>query len=135
MENCVFCRIAKNELPSWKVYETELTMVLLAKEMEVKWHTLVIPKQHYKDITDIPTATLADMMEVAKKIILHYEKTIWSTWVNIAAASGLWAQQSVPHFHIHLLPRFENDGLNTRPTLPEIDVDKDELLKKIQIVE
>ena len=135
MENCVFCRIANKEITSWKVYETELTMVLLAKEMEVQWHTLVIPKAHYKDITAIPTATLADMMEVAKKIILHYEKTLWSTWANLIAATGEGAQQSTPHFHIHLLPRFENDGLNTRPTLPDIEVDKDELLKKIQIVE
>jgi len=135
MENCVFCRIANKELTSWKVYETELTMVLLAKEMEVKWHTLVIPKTHYKDITDIPTATLADMMDVTKKIILHYQKILWSKWANLIAATGEGAHQSVPHFHFHILPRFENDGLNTRPTLPEINVDKDELLKKIQIVE
>ena len=76
MEICAFCRINKNELPSWKVYETELTMVLLAKGMEVYGHTLVIPKQHYKDVTDIPKDTLADMMEVSKKIILHYQKTL-----------------------------------------------------------
>ena len=76
MEKCVFCRIENKELVSWKVYETELTMVLLAKEMEVYSHTLVIPKTHYKDVTDIPTATLADMMDVAKKIILHYQKIL-----------------------------------------------------------
>lgn len=133
MENCVFCRINKNELPSWKVYETDLVMVLLAKEMEVQWHTLVIPKQHYKDVTDIPKETLSEMMEVAKKIVLHYEKVLWSTGVNIAAASGIWAQQSVPHFHVHLLPRFKDDWLDTRPKLPKIEVDKDELLKKIRI--
>ena len=133
MENCVFCRINKNELPSWKVYETELTMVLLAKEMEVQWHTLVIPKQHYKDVTDIPTATLADMMEVAKKIILHYEKILWSIWANLIAATGDGAQQSVPHFHFHILPRFKDDWLDTRPKLPKIDADKDELLKKLKI--
>lgn len=133
MEICAFCRINKNELPSWKVYETELTMVLLAKGMEVYGHTLVIPKQHYKDVTDIPKDTLADMMEVSKKIILHYQKTLWSIWANLIAATGEWAQQSTPHFHFHILPRFEKDGLDTRPKLPDIDVDKDELLKKIQI--
>ena len=133
MENCAFCRINNNQLPSWKVYETELTMVLLAKEMEVQWHTLVIPKEHYKDITDIPTATLADMMEVTKKIITHYQNILWSTGANIIAATGKWAQQSTPHFHFHILPRFENDGLNTRPTLPDIETDKDELLKKVKI--
>lgn len=133
MENCIFCKISNKEITSWKVYETELTIVLLAKEMEVQWHTLVIPKTHYKDITDIPGATLADMMEVTKKIILHYQNILWSTGANLIAATGEGAQQSTPHFHIHLLPRFTNDGLDTRPKLPEIDVDKDELLKKIQI--
>ena len=76
MKTCVFCRIAKNEIASKKVYETDLTMVLLAKEMEVYAHTLIIPKQHYKNITDIQTATLADMMDVTKKILLHYTKKI-----------------------------------------------------------
>lgn len=76
MENCTFCRIIAKELPSRKVYETELTIVLLAKEMEVYGHTLIIPKQHYKDITDIPAETLTDMMETTKKIIRHYEKIL-----------------------------------------------------------
>lgn len=134
MDTCVFCRIEKKELPSWKVYETEFVMVLLAKEMEVYGHTLVVPRLHYKDITDIPTETLADMMEVIKKIVLHYQQILWSTGVNIIGASGEGAQQSVPHFHFHLLPRFENDGLDTRAKLPDIEVDKDELLKKIKIV-
>lgn len=76
METCIFCKIANKEIISRKIYETEITMVLLAKEMEVYGHTLVIPKEHYKDITDIPTDTLADIMEVTKKIILHYQKII-----------------------------------------------------------
>ena len=134
MEQCVFCKIANGQLSSWKVYETELTMVLLAKEMEVYGHSLVIPKQHYKDITDIPTATLSDMMETTKKIIRHYEHILGSTGANLIAATGEGAQQSTPHFHIHILPRFKDDGLDTRPTLPDIDADKDELLKKVQIV-
>ncbi|MEI7558395.1 MAG: HIT family protein [bacterium] len=95
----------------------------------------MIPKMHYKDITDIPTATLADMMDVTKKIILHYQNILGSTGANIMAATGEGAQQSTPHFHFHILPRFKNDGLDTRPKLPDIDVDKDEVLKKIQIVE
>ena len=103
--------------------------------MEVQWHTLVIPKYHYKDITDIPKETLKEIMEVTKKIILHYQNMLWSIGANIIAATGEWAEQSVPHFHFHILPRFENDGLHTRPDLPKIDVDKDELLKKLKIEE
>ena len=135
MESCVFCRINNNEIPSWKVYETELVMVLLAKEMEIFWHTLIIPKVHYKDITDIPRNTLADIMEVTNKIILHYQNTLWSIWTNIIGATGEGAQQSIPHFHFHLLPRFKDDGLDTRPKLPDNEIDKDKLLQKIKILE
>lgn len=136
MEKCAFCRIEKGQLPTWKVYETDLVMVLLAKEMEVFWHTLVLPKKHYKDITDIPKNTLSEMMEVTKKIILHYQKTFWSTGANLIAATGEWAQQSTPHFHFHLMPRFfKDDGLDMWPVLPKIQVDKDELLKRVKIVE
>ena len=132
MENCIFCRIANKELPSWIVYETELVMVILAKETEVYGHTLVTTKHHYKDITDIPKDTLSEIMEVAKKIITHYRDKIGSSGANIIGSTGMGAQQSVPHFHFHILPRFENDGLDARPKFPEIDVDKDAFLKKVQ---
>ena len=132
MDNCVFCRILKNEISSRKVYETELVIVLLAKEMEVIWHSLILPKKHYKDITDIPKETLTELLEVTKKMIPQYEEKLWSTGMNIIAATWEAAQQSVPHFHFHLLPRFKDDGLDTRPVLNPVEVDKDIMLKRLR---
>ncbi len=131
MENCVFCKIINKEIPSYIVYENEMVLAIFAKEMEVYGHTLVIPKQHYQDIYDIPEDVLAEIIKAVKKIGSIYTEKLWSTWLNLLHASGKDAQQSVPHFHIHIFPRFENDGLDTRPKLAKIEVDKDELLKKL----
>lgn len=133
MDKCVFCRILRKEIPSYVVYEDDDILAMFAKDMEVYGHTLIIPKQHYQDIYDIPEDILAKLSIVAKKLGNRYKEKIWATWINILHASWKDAQQSVFHFHIHLFPRFENDGLDTRPKLPKIEVDKDDLLKKIKI--
>lgn len=130
MDTCVFCKIINKEIPSYIVYENDNVLALFAKEMEVYGHTLVIPKKHYQDIYDIPEDVLSEILKVVKKIGNIYKDTLWSTWLNLLHASGKDAQQSVPHFHFHLLPRFKDDGLDTRPKLAKIEVDKDELLKK-----
>lgn len=133
MDTCVFCKIINKEIPSYVVYENDMILAIFAKEMEVYGHTLVIPKQHYQDIYDIPEDTLAEIIKAVKKIGSIYKEKLWSTWLNILHASGVDGQQSVYHFHMHLLPRFKDDGLDTRPKLAKIDVDKDELLKKVKI--
>ncbi|MCK4682067.1 HIT domain-containing protein, partial [Candidatus Bipolaricaulota bacterium] len=66
-----------------------------------------------------------------KKLAIHYNDRIGSSGVNVLHASGVSAQQSVPHLHIHLIPRFDDDGLDTWPNLPVLQVDKDELLEKL----
>jgi histidine triad (HIT) family protein len=106
----------------------------LPKEVEVYGHTLVVPKKHYADLYDIPYEILADISRISKMLTIKYKEKINATGMNLMHASGIDGEQSVYHFHIHLLPRFENDGLHTRPKLPDIDVDKDELLKKIKII-
>lgn len=134
MTSCVFCRIIAHEIPSWIVYENKEVIAILPKTMEIYGHTLIIPKTHYESIYDIPENILAEIMNITKKLTLHYQTSIWASGVNLLHASWRDAQQSVAHFHMHLLPRWENDGVDTRPKLPEIEVNKDELLKKIQIV-
>lgn len=116
MTNCIFCKIIKKELPAHIVYEDEFVLAILDKDMEVYGHTLIIPKQHYKDIFDIESSILEKIIYVVKKLSIQYKKNILATGINIFNASGIDAQQSVFHFHIHILPRFSNDGLNTRPT-------------------
>ena len=131
MENCKFCSILNNELPSRIVYEDEDVIALLPKEVEVYGHTLVIPKTHYESLYDTPDEILGKLTVVAKKLALQYQKTIGATWSNLMHAAGKDGQQSVPHFHFHLLPRFKDDGLDTWPKLTHLQVDKDLMLQKL----
>ena len=131
MKNCIFCRIIKKEVPAIIVYEDKDVICFLPNKIEVYGHTLIVPKKHYVDLYDIPEEILCKLNTVAKKLTLAYKKKINATGVNLMHASGKDGQQSVFHFHFHLLPRFKNDGLNTWPKLPKINIDADDLLKKI----
>jgi len=82
---------------------------------------------------DIPSDILADLVRVAQKLTLEYKQKIGATGMNLLHASGKDGQQSVFHFHFHLLPRFKDDGLDTWPNLAKIEVDKDELLGKLRM--
>lgn len=133
MDNCVFCRILRGEIPNRIVYEEKNVVAILPKEIEVYGHTLVIPREHYADLYDIPDEILADISRVSKMLTLTYQQSLWATGMNLMHASGVDGEQSVYHFHMHLLPRYKDDGLHTRPKLSLLEVDKDELLKKIKI--
>lgn len=135
MDTCIFCKIINKEIPSYVVYENDTVIAILNRNMEVYGHTLVIPKKHYQDIYDIPEDVLSEIIKATKTLALRYKEKIGATGINLWHASGVDAQQSVFHFHMHILPRFENDGLDTRPKLTKIDVDKDILLQKIKMVD
>ncbi|MDD2917352.1 MAG: HIT domain-containing protein [Candidatus Gracilibacteria bacterium] len=132
MTDCSFCKIARGEALGWIVYENTSVVALFPKDMEVRGHTLVIPKEHYADLYDIPEEILSELIRVSKKLSLAYREKIGATGMNILHASGTDAQQSKKHFHFHLLPRFKDDGLDTWPKLPEIQVDKDVLFAQLK---
>lgn len=100
--------------------------------MEVYGHLLVIPNKHFENIFDIPEEELAHIIKFTKKISSHLKECLSATGINILHASGKSAQQSVPHFHIHIFPRFDNDSLDTWPKLEKKEYDKDEILAKIK---
>ena len=129
--NCVICEIVAGEIPSWIVYQDAEVICFLPKTLEAYGHTLVAPKAHYPDLYTAPEALLERLAVAVKKLAIHYNDRIGSSGVNVLHASGVSAQQSVPHLHIHLIPRFDDDGLDTWPNLPVLQVDKDELLEKL----
>jgi len=130
--NCVFCQIVKKQAPAKIIYETKNVLCLLPAEMEVSGHTLVIPKKHYADLYEIPPVLLAEIIRVAQKLARSYRRKIKATGMNLVHASGRDAQQSIGHFHLHLLPRFKNDGLDTWPKLPRITGNREDLWKKLK---
>lgn len=112
MENCIFCKIVKGELEAKKIHENESVLAFIPKEQVSSGHTLVIPKEHFENILDISEDSLKDVMKVSKELSHKYRTELDATGVNILHASGKDAQQSVFHFHIHVVPRYPNDGLD-----------------------
>ena len=99
--------------------------------MEVYGHTLIVPKFHCEDIYAAPDEVLAAVAKCGKELAVVYRAKIGATGVNLLHASGMDGEQSVFHFHTHLLPRFAGDGLSTWPRLPERQFDHDEFLGRL----
>jgi histidine triad (HIT) family protein len=117
MTECNFCKIIAGKLPSHKIYENENVLVFapLKDTIISKGHMLVIPKKHYADIYDIPKEELHHIIDTVKTISQKLKEKFNAEGINILHASGEVAQQSCFHFHIHLIPRYKNDGLDTWP--------------------
>jgi len=104
---CIFCMIGNHEIPAKIVYEDEKYMAFLDLSQATKGHTLVIPKKHSKNIYELSDDSL-DIMNVVKKVALILKKTFNPIGLNIVNNNEK-PLQSVEHFHIHLIPRYEND--------------------------
>ncbi|WP_067142068.1 HIT family protein [Oceanivirga salmonicida] len=117
MNDCIFCKIINNELPLYKIYEDEYTYAFLDISEDIDGHTLVIPKKHYENVLDCDNIYLRYLIETVSLVSKHYVKNCNYDGVNILNASGKAAQQSVNHFHIHIIPRLKNDEENVWPKL------------------
>ena len=116
--NCVFCKIINRELPSYKIYEDDYTYAFLDIAKDIDGHTVVIPKKHVTNIIDCDSETIAHVAEAIRLISKHYVEDLGYDGVNILNASGQAAEQSVFHLHFHIIPRKDDDGMHTWPTLP-----------------
>lgn len=107
MENCIFCKIIDQEIPSYKVYEDEKVYAFLDISQATKGHTLVVPKQHVNDIFDYDEALAADVFARIPKIARALEKAFPEMeGLNILNNNKELAYQSVFHSHVHLVPRY-----------------------------
>ena len=110
--DCIFCNIVNGQVPSAKVYENEHVFAFLDISPVAEGHCLVIPKQHFDNIFDIDEAVLGHIMAAAKKIAVSLKNNLKASAVNVMHANGKEARQEVMHFHLHIVPRVENDGIN-----------------------
>ena len=108
--NCIFCEIVAGRLPACMVYEDAGTLAFMDIGPIVPGHTLVIPRQHYDPLTDVPVAVLHALMEVVQKIARAQMEALGADGVNIMQANGAAAGQVVPHVHFHVIPRYQDDG-------------------------
>ncbi len=109
MEDCIFCKILKGEIPSKVVYEDEVVKVIMDINPVTNGHVMIIPKEHYRDIEEIDEDILLHIMQVAKKMIARIKETLGAEGVTLVQNNGLG--QEIKHFHLHLVPRYTGDGL------------------------
>ena len=115
MTECLFCKIVKGELPSSKLYEDGDTLAFLDLFPVNKGHSLVISKEHYENIFDVPANILSKVSSVMKDVADAVKKGVNADGISIAQSNGKDAGQVVPHIHFHVMPRFKDDGLKLWP--------------------
>ena len=109
--NCIFCAIAKGEIPSFKIYEDDLVLAYLDINPFTKGHTLVIPKVHSSGLLDTSDETLAAIIARVKKVAAHLKNALPCDGFNILQNNGAAAGQTVMHLHFHIVPRYEGEVL------------------------
>jgi histidine triad (HIT) family protein len=109
MRDCIFCQISQGKVKSWKVYENEYVYAFFDINPVNEYHTLIIPKKHFKDIFDIPEFELKEIMSAIKLLSTLYKEKIGIENVQIINSSGNEAQQDVFHIHFHIVPRHKED--------------------------
>ena len=131
--DCIFCKIVNGDIPSWKVYEDEHTMVFMDIAKDVDGHMVAIPKKHVNNILDCDEDTLNCLMATVKKVANYCVDKCGYDGVNLLNASDESAGQSVPHFHIHIIPRRKNDDVDAWPNFDGAHHEIEEIYEKIKI--
>lgn len=109
-DNCIFCKIANGEIPSATLYEDEDFRVILDLGPATKGHALILPKNHFANLFEIPEDIEAKAFVLAQKMATKMKKVFDCDGFNIVQNNGTTAGQTVFHFHIHLIPRYDKDG-------------------------
>ena len=130
--NCIFCKIAKGELSSYKVYEDDKIMAFLNVKPVNPGHTLVIPKQHYHNLENMPEETLFDIIKTVKKVGNSIKDNL-ALGYNVNLNNDPVAGQEVPHTHFHVIPRNPEDHLRLWPQRKYKDGEPEKIIKMIKI--
>lgn len=107
--DCIFCKIANGEIPSSTIYEDDTFRVILDLGPANPGHALILPKEHFKDITEIDAGIAAKVLPLAAKIGTAMKKGLGCDGFNVVQNNGPAAGQTVFHFHVHVIPRYDSD--------------------------
>ena len=133
MGDCIFCKIANGEIPSATLYEDEEFRVILDLGPASKGHSLILPKKHAANIYELPEETAGKAMILAKKMARKLTDALNCDGFNIVQNNGEIAGQTVFHFNMHLIPRYEGDGVGLTWKPGQLsDEDKEEILNKVK---
>jgi histidine triad (HIT) family protein len=127
-ENCIFCKIAKKTAPATIIYEDATVMAFMDIRPVNEGHALIIPKQHFVDIFDIPPELLAATHMVTQKIAVAVKKVTNADGISVVQQNGKAAGQDIFHLHVHVIPRFEGVKM---PHFGELKVVEREALDRV----
>lgn len=111
-ESCIFCKIANGEIASKSIYEDEDFRAILDLGPATRGHALILPKHHSANLYELPDETAAKVMVLAKKLATKMTEKLGCDGFNIVQNNGEVAGQTVMHYHLHLIPRYRDDGQN-----------------------
>ena len=111
MSNCIFCKIVEGSLPAYKVYEDEYFLAIVDRYPSAKGHVLILPKRHVLDLYELNEKEAAMLIPLAQKIAAKIRRGLDIAGLNLIQNNGKAAGQVIDHFHLHLVPRYENDGV------------------------
>ena len=131
--DCIFCKIVERRLPAYKVYEDTNVLAFLDIFPIHTGHVLVVPKKHYTDIFDTPEKDMQTLIAAAKKIAPAVMKATKADGINMGMNNKPASGQVVMHVHLHVIPRYKDDGLKTWPQRPyNNDAEKEHTMAKIK---
>lgn len=111
-DDCIFCKIANGEIPSKTLYEDDDFRVILDLSPATRGHALILPKDHAANLLELPDETAGKVLVLAKKIAGRMKDKLHCDGLNLVQNNGETAGQTVMHFHLHVIPRYEADGQN-----------------------
>lgn len=109
-EDCIFCKIANGEIPTRSIYENEDFNVILDAAPATRGHALILPKEHADNLYQLPEDTAGKAFILAKKLAASMTEKLGCQGFNVLQNNGEVAGQTVRHFHMHLIPRYPDDG-------------------------
>lgn len=125
-DDCIFCKIANGEIPSRTLYEDDEFRVIMDLAPATKGHSLILPKNHFDNLYELPDETAGKVMMLAKKMAIMMKDKLACDGFNLVQNNGECAGQTIFHFHLHLIPRYLDDNQNilfeaTHPDAEELD--------------
>ncbi|MBD8069113.1 HIT family protein [Bacillus sp. PS06] len=122
MEHCIFCEIISKREMAYIIYENDHVICFLDKFPINKGHVLIVPKRHYPEFSEVDSKSLTEVILVAQKIAQSLEKSLLTDGITVMQNNGMF--KDVEHYHMHIIPRFREDGFSWNE--PEIEVIEDE---------
>ena len=126
-DNCIFCKLANGQIPTNSIYEDDDFNVILDASPATKGHALILPKEHYANIFEIDEEILGKAAKLAKKIMIKEKDNLKCDGYNLLQHNGEVAGQTVFHFHMHLIPRYESDENKDIIQWSHIELSDDEM--------